>query len=181
MTSTQLWSKDLHRSAVFDHTKKYRYLLKRWWGEKSNRVVFILLNPSTADETQDDPTIRRCMGFASYWGYTSADILNIFALRSTDPAALYSTNSPIGASNDAWIDSMTMDAKLVVAAWGNHGLHLQRGSTVRFMIRERRLACFGLTRTKEPKHPLYLSGRASLFYMKPDGSVDTSREVSHEH
>ena len=90
-------------NALYSADRRYRYLLFRRLGRGNRRLAFILLNPSTATEYQDDPTIRRCVGFARRWGYDQLTILNIFALRATDPKQLYQSTDPVGGDNLSYI------------------------------------------------------------------------------
>lgn len=145
-------------SATFSPCLRYRYTLSRTWDPGKMRIVFILLNPSTADAEQDDPTIRRCLGFARAWGCGRLDIINLFALRSTDPRLLREVDDPIGPENDARIDQVAETATLIVCAWGVHGAlhHRGRAVTERLTTSGRALHCFGLTKDHHPKHPLYL-------------------------
>lgn len=126
------------------------------------RVVWIMLNPSTADAKIDDRTIRRCMGFAYLWGYEEIVVVNLFALRSTDPDALYGHADPVGAENDRWIEEHTKGAADIIAAWGAHGAHMGRGSLVhkRLVGLGKRVRHLGLNADGSPKHPLYLPGNA---------------------
>jgi len=118
-----------------------------------------MLNPSTADASQEDPTIRRCVGFARSWGYGALAIVNLFALRSTDPRALYAHATPVGERNDAFIAAQATISDLVIAAWGVHGAHQDRGAAVlRMLRREVKVRCIGVTKDGHPKHPLYLRG-----------------------
>ena len=139
--------------AFFSEDRKYRYLLTREWG-KEPKLGLIALNPSTADETKDDPTIRRCIGFAKSWGYGGLLMGNIFAYRSTDPKGLLTIGDPIGPENDGWLDYIKRKSGLTVAAWGVHGHLMGRGEVVRRNLR--RLYVLGLTKEGFPKHPLYL-------------------------
>lgn len=147
--------------AGFDKTREYRYWLIRRWdaGENPTTLAWLLLNPSTADETKDDPTMRRCAQYSATWGYGGMVVLNIFALRSTDPRQLYKHEAPIGPDNDA-----TIEARLRglpgVAAWGAHGAHLGRG--LRLRARYPNLKVFGLTKGGQPKHPLYQRADAKV-------------------
>jgi len=108
-------------SATFSPCRNYRYLLsRRLCDPESNNIshcVFIGLNPSTADETVDDPTIRRCMGFARSWGFGWLVMLNLFAFRSTDPRALKTAHDPVGQDNDAFLRTYTKNAGIIIAAW----------------------------------------------------------------
>jgi hypothetical protein len=121
-------------------------------------VVFIALNPSTADHQQDDPTIRRCVGFAKHWGYQSMVIVNLFAYRATQPADLKAASNPIGPRNDYWLRTMVASADLTIACWGNHGSFLARDKTV--LKRFPGLHCIVQNKSLHPAHPLYL--KASL-------------------
>ena len=123
------------------------------------QVNFICLNPSTADETNDDPTVRRCINFAKSWAFGSLVVTNIFAWRSTDPAALYSadTPDPVGRYNNDWIRGIAVESDLVIAAWGVHGRHLGRSTRVREILAEAGVKLHYLRLGKlEPWHPLYL-------------------------
>ncbi len=161
------------RDAKIDPTEKYRYWLLRVLKPLEpgvilgGRAVFIMLNPSTADGKVDDATIRRCMGFAYKWRCMELVVVNLFALRSTDPAALYKDADPIGPENDYWIMDKAVGWSQVVAAWGAHGKHLQRAHKVRQMLQEedQRLVHLGLTKDGHPKHPLYLPENTELMEM----------------
>lgn len=157
-------------AAVFDSTARtYRYLLTRIWDPKKPPVVFLMLNPSTADALEDDNTIRRLAhpktGFARRMGAGGLIVVNLFALRSTDPRALRHHPDPVGPLNDAFIRQATDRAKTVVAAWGAAGVeHNGRGARVAAALRARRVAlqCLGTTSTGQPRHPLYLPSGAIL-------------------
>ena len=107
--------------AKFSPCRTWRYLLWRTWGDPDRRAMFVGLNPSTADETQDDPTVRRCLGFARAWGFGGLMMTNLFGLRSTDPRGLLAVDDPVGPGNDAAILAQARRCPLVVLAWGNHG------------------------------------------------------------
>lgn len=142
-------------SAVFSPCRKYRYALWRKWDDRldAKMVAFIGLNPSTADETQDDPTIRRCIGFAKAWGYGSLCMLNLFAFRATDPKEMLAADDPVGPDNDFTIQRMSLRVDCV-AAWGTHGTHRGRDKAVRGMVEN--LHYLRLTKDGHPAHPLYL-------------------------
>ena len=151
-------------AAVFSQDRRYRYLLRRRVGDSSGRVLFIMLNPSRADETRNDPTIRRCIGFARSWGYGRLEVVNLFALMSTDPKALLKADDPIGPDNDAAIQAALKVADTVVLAWGNHALdHKRRAAAVTDMARKAaRPYCLGLTARGAPRHPLRLARTTPL-------------------
>ena len=145
----------------------YRYTLGRIWDDELEEVVFIGLNPSTADENLDDPTIRRCIGFAKAWGYGALVMLNLFALRATDPRGLRVALDPIGyPRNDYEISQYVQQSALVVAAWGADEFAIQRGKDVMEQIRYQgdghKLHHLGLTKHWQPKHPLYLAKTTEL-------------------
>jgi len=148
--------------AVFDQHRAYRFVLWRFWND-SPRVLFIGLNPSTANELQNDPTIRRCLGFAEKWGYGGMYFCNLFAYVSTDPRALSSEE----ALHSANIPAIMMATKLVVmtvAAWGDGIELVENGQLIAAHIKEliESSWCFGLTQKGNPKHPLYLSGETEV-------------------
>ena len=149
-------------AAVFSLDEQYRYVLRRilppmFGVEPDKRVAFVMLNPSIATESDDDPTIRRCIGYATSWGYSNLYVINLFALRSTDPKGIYRHDSPIGEQNDEFIKAIATGADLVIMAWGTHGKHLDRALHVRSMLKE---VCkphyLALTKDGQPRHPLYL-------------------------
>jgi hypothetical protein len=148
------WSK---ASAVLSPCTTYRYSLTRRWSTGQGAVVFIGLNPSTADATQDDPTIRKCIVFAKRWGYAELRMVNLFAFRSTDPSGLLDHADPVGPDNDAHLLAAARSAALVVASWGNHGSLLDRSRSVRAMLPD--LHGLRINKSGEPAHPLYLPGR----------------------
>jgi len=141
------------RNAQFSPCRRYRYALWRTWDAARPTVLFVALNPSTADETRDDPTIRRCVGYARDWDFGGVCVANVFAFRATRPVDLKAAPDPVGARNDAWLERLAGEAGLVVAAWGNHARHRGRSRQVRALLPE--LHCLGTNRTGEPAHPLY--------------------------
>jgi hypothetical protein len=143
--------------ALFSRDRRYRYRLWRRWDRSLPLVAFCMLNPSTADERSDDPTIRRCIGFARDWGYGGVEIVNLFALRATDPRELRRAGDPIGRRNDAYLIEAAQRAAAVVIAWGIHGALRSRGAAGLALLSPRaRLLALGWTRVGEPRHPLYL-------------------------
>lgn len=153
------------RGATFSPCGEYRYELTRWLGGVKGAmgiVTFVMLNPSVADAFQEDPTVRRCLGFAADWGYERVRVVNIFALRSTDPKTLKGHPKPIGPENDHYIAMAAHDSNLVVIAWGTHGALMGRGAQVQrelCAIRHDDVYHLGMaTKDGHPKHPLYLKG-----------------------
>lgn len=137
----------------------YRYGLWRKWSD-GPQVLFIMLNPSTADATQDDPTIRRCVAFAKSWGFGSLAVGNLFAYRTTDPAVLAKFPCPIGELNDEWLSRLRYESQLHIAAWGAHGSLYGRSAHVRWLFNSlgANLQVLAMTKLGEPAHPLYLPG-----------------------
>lgn len=148
-------------TAVFSDCRLYRYTLRRRW---SPGVLggFVMLNPSTADEFKNDPTIRRCMGFAMREGWGGLVILNLFAFRATDPKDMTKAVDPIGPENDRILiaASQEIDGPLV-AAWGAHWLAAVRSKAVVAAL-SRPLVCLGKTADGSPRHPLYVHSQAPL-------------------
>jgi hypothetical protein len=146
--------------AEFSPDRQYRYVLRRDWAKGEGIINFILLNPSTADETTDDPTIRRCIGFARRLGYSGLIITNIFAYRATLPKAMLAAADPVGPGNDAAVMNAACAADKVVCGWGVHGAYRNRGHWVRGLLTIKaptvKLHCFGLTSNLQPRHPLYI-------------------------
>jgi hypothetical protein len=155
----------LHSGARFSLCERYRYKLWRIWEPGSKLVAFVGLNPSTADDVRDDPTVRRCIRFARRWGMGGMYMLNIFGLRSTDPKALYAADDPEGDGNEDAIRKTLRHVEFAVACWGSHGAHLDQGQYVRNKILTGRVRCFGLTQGGQPKHPLYLRADSDLVEM----------------
>src|SRR5262249_26275901 len=114
------------RSAAFSPCRKFRYSLSRTWNPKLASVMFVGLNPSTADEQEDDPTVRRCIGFARKWKFGGVILVNLFAYRTTDPSGLLEAADPIGPANDRHILASARGAGCIVLAWGTRGVFLDR-------------------------------------------------------
>jgi hypothetical protein len=152
--------------AEFSKDRRYRYLLWRRWDESLPSLNFIMLNPSTADEMENDPTIERCERRARASGFGELIVTNLFALRSTDPQALYAYGADaIGEENDAVIASQAVRAGMVICAWGTHGAYLGRGKQVVDMLISAGVTLHALifTAKGEPGHPLYLPYDATPF------------------
>lgn len=143
----------------------YRYSLTRDWHENFPLMLFIMLNPSTADAVIDDPTITRCRGFAEREYCGAFEVVNLFAFRATDPKEMKAYPDPVGVENDSVITAALMEAETVVCAWGNHGVHMNRSKQVLDIIRDmghKPLSLGPLNKTGEPKHPLYCKGDIPL-------------------
>jgi hypothetical protein len=161
--------------AVLCPERIYRYSLWRVWDDKLPVVSFVMLNPSTADENENDPTIRRCIAFATAWGYGGLVAVNMYAFRATKPKELWIAADPIGPDNDDHICAAIQTTTLVVCAWGAHGSVGQRSTAVYDLIR----SCdtvphyLKLTSKGEPTHPLYLPGD-----LKP---IEWHKEMTTKH
>lgn len=142
--------------AIFDPTGAYRYLLWRSWDEFAPRLGFVMLNPSRADAVLDDPTIRRCVGFARSWNFGGLEVVNLFAYRTAQPIELRRVNDPIGTENDAYLTSLSQRVDQIVLAWGNGGKLQNRDRSVLSLLSPAPLCCLGTTRSGQPRHPLYL-------------------------
>lgn len=147
----------MQKGATFDTTGQYRYMLWREWDLQAPGIGFVMLNPNRADAVIDDPTIRRCVGFAKAWGYGRLEVMNLFAYRTAQPQELRQVSDPIGVENDAYLISLSDRVERIVFAWGNWGTLGDRAKTVlQLLAHSPHLYCFGLTKTGQPKHPLYL-------------------------
>ncbi len=162
----------MDEKTIFSPDRRYRYTLFRRWElnpygsnfiKPHMYVQFAGLNPSTADEVQDDPTVRRCINFAKSWGYSVMCMTNIFAFRATDPELMKAQDDPIGIENNDWLCRIAREAHMVVACWGTHGAFMGRHKDVVDRLKKlqlRTLYHFSLTEGGYPRHPLYL--KASL-------------------
>ncbi|MCZ8334452.1 MAG: DUF1643 domain-containing protein [Rhodobacteraceae bacterium] len=150
---------DAASTAVYSPCESYRYLLTRVWNPAGPKALFVMLNPSTATEFQNDPTVERCERRARALGFGSFRVTNIFAFRATDPRVMRAEPDPIGPANDAAIQDSASDwADRILCAWGTHGAHLNRGPQVEALLRatQRPLFTLGLSKDGHPKHPLYI-------------------------
>ena len=155
----------IHKEADITPDGLYRYALRRSWDPAVWPLAFIMLNPSTADTEIDDPTIRRCMGFARRLGYGGITVYNLYAYRATKPADLWKVEDPVGPGNDHWLNACLYSRYMadlpVVAAWGANA-RPDRVDAVMRMRGAENLCCFGVTKAGAPRHPLYLPGDAEL-------------------
>lgn len=158
--------------AEFSDCRNYRYALWRTWGEPPY-IAFIGLNPSTADESANDPTIRRCIGFAKSSGFGGLYMLNLFAWRATDPDDLYEATHPVGDGNNHALVNYCALTKRVVAAWGSYappGMVSDRVDVVFRLLEHRSLWCLGTTKNGSPRHPLYVKASAPWAIYRVAGS-----------
>ena len=149
--------KIIYSDALFSKDRFYRYALWRIWDKSLPKILFIGLNPSTADEIKDDPTNRRCKRYAQDWGFGGYIMSNIFAYRSTNPKILKEIKDPIGPDNNYWLQKLDKEAILTIGAWGNHGKLLNREEEIINLIDN--LYCLKITKEGHPSHPLYLSNK----------------------
>lgn len=166
------------KQTTFSPDRRHRYTLWRTFRSSelpfdgalptSGHIQFIGLNPSTADETNDDPTVRRCVNYAKGWGFFEMCMTNAFAFRSTDPRGMLSAPDPVGEDNDERLLEVAASADLIVCCWGRHGLHAGRHDRMKELLKPHaaRLRCFKLNADGTPVHPLYQRADAPLINFK---------------
>lgn len=150
----------MHQTVRFSVCHTYRYELWRRWNESLPYAMFIGLNPSTADETNDDPTIRRCRRFAKDWGYGDLCMVNLFGYCAKQLKNMKQEINPIGPDNNQTLIDIAANAEIIVGAWGNHGLFMNRSKEIKLLIKN--VMCLKVNKSGEPTHPLYLGS-----YLKP--------------
>ncbi len=169
------------QNTTWSADRRYRYFLRRPWHEQVAQgfaepemsaegrppIAFLLLNPSTADEVKDDPTVARCRRYAVAWGFGEVIVLNAFAYRATDPKDMRAQADPVGPDNDATLLATLPAVQALggrlVCGWGNHGAHLGRSDQLRALLADfEGLRCFPKTKAGEPGHPLYLRKDVAL-------------------
>ncbi|MGV6851542.1 MAG: DUF1643 domain-containing protein [bacterium] len=143
----------MKNTAKFSECRTYRYALWRTWDNSKPYLMFVGLNPSTADETIDDPTLIRCINYAKSWGFGGVSMANLFAYRATKPNDMKAAKDPVGIDNNHWLKTLAGEAGLVVAAWGNYGSYLGRSAQVKKLLGD--IYCLKLNKSGEPAHPLY--------------------------
>jgi hypothetical protein len=151
--------------AVISRDQQYRYWLHRSWLSGSGIVVWVMLNPSTADATENDPTIFRCMRFSQRWGFGAMIVVNLYAGRTTEPKGLLEMDDPVGPLNQEYVDMAIKAAtKYVVCAWGANRLVENKGPKMAHRLRGSgvKLKCLGVSAAGHPRHPLYLPGDKEL-------------------
>jgi hypothetical protein len=153
---------------------QYRYLLRRWWGPDEKVLLWILLNPSTADGLTSDATLRRCMDFTHREGYHRLAVVNLYAWRSPDPKELRQVRDPIGPLNDHYIAQAGHCADKIIIGWGNNSFH-GRDHEVLDLLGRSHIWTFGLTNKGQPRHPFYLKRDEPLIPL----AREYSRDLSH--
>lgn len=143
----------MEKSAELSPCGNFRYALGRKWSD-GPCVLFVMLNPSTADAYEDDRTISRCIAFAKSWDFGSLAVGNLFAFRTPSPSALKLAESPIGEDNELWLRKLQKSANLTIAAWGNDGKFNGRSAEVARILVDPHI--LRLTKLGEPGHPLYI-------------------------
>ena len=158
MITRQHLKGDAESVAVYSPCEAYRYALTRVWNPAGRKALFVMLNPSTATEVQNDPTVERCERRARALGFGAFRVANIFAYRATDPKVMRAQGDPVGPGNTAAIAEGAAWADQVICGWGSHGAHLERGAAVTALLRATGLPLYhlGLTLAGAPKHPLYI-------------------------
>ena len=144
--------------AAFSDCRSYRWWLTRIWDHSADLLVFIMLNPSTADASTDDPTIRRCVGFARRLGHGGICVVNLYVFRATSPRRLAGASDPVGSQTDFWLTYAAARARKVVCAWGANA-KFRRGRTgdvLKLLRGHPSLMCLGRTKDGQPRHPLYV-------------------------
>lgn len=147
----------MNRCHHFSPGRQFRYTLWRQVDLFMPGVLMVIgLNPSTADEVNDDATLRKCMGFAWRWNCGTLCMANLFAWRDTDPAKMMAASDPVGPDNDRHLLECAGEATMILAAWGTHGSHQGRAAAVVKLLQDRPLHCLGTNQDGSPKHPLYV-------------------------
>lgn len=153
-----------HRQAIYSPCMQYRYQLRASWSspeieDEPNDLCFIMLNPSTATEEKNDPTIERVERRARAGGYDGFVILNIFAYRATDPLNMKKFPEPIGPSNDWFLEDALMSERNIICGWGCHGIHQNRNKEILDLFKKHDRTPLALSWTSKghPKHPLYIN------------------------
>ena len=149
---------NIKSEAVYSKCENYRYTLTRVWEQKKRKALFIMLNPSTANETKNDPTVERCERRARKLNFGSFCICNIFAWRETSPYNLMKKCKPVGKDNNYHILDSVLSSDVIICAWGIHGTHINREAEVKKLLlnNNSQLYHLGLTKNGHPKHPLYI-------------------------
>jgi len=141
------------KDAHISECRNYRYSLSRIWNDSKPTILFIGLNPSIADDREDDPTLKKCINYAKSWGFGGLKMANLFAYRATLPSDLKLAKDPIGIENDGILKKMIESVEIVVVAWGNDGSFLDRDKEVLKLVKNP--MCLNINKSGKPSHPLY--------------------------
>lgn len=156
MMSSHAHTPLISSGAVFSEDRKYRYRLWRVWDEELPRVLFVMLNPSIADEQREDPTLRRCLGFARSWGFGGLYVGNLFAYVSSRPDDLFGAGDPLGRDNNDHLSAMISECSQLICAWGNAPVIKRLGGIPDWkVLRQAGLYCIRRSKNGFPCHPLY--------------------------
>lgn len=166
------WATGEKRTAIFSPCRKWRYHLQQVWDPNRPNLLWLMLNPSTADETQNDPTVERCETRARMWKYGGVEIYNIFGFRATDPKNMKLQDDPVGPDNDKWMAEFAVKSQqtLAIAGWGNHGGHNNRNHDVLKILRANNgnVKALKINASGDPKHPLYVGySQRTVDYITP--------------
>ncbi|HHL21845.1 MAG TPA: DUF1643 domain-containing protein [Aliiroseovarius sp.] len=172
MITREFLKGDARSHATYSDCERYRYQLTRVWDDAGGRVMFVMLNPSTATERQNDPTVERCERRARALGFGAFQVTNIFAWRATEPRDMRAAPDPVGPDNDAAIRAGAGWADRIICAWGTHGAYLERGAAVAGLLRTAGKPLFhlGLSKAGHPKHPLYIAYSQQPILWTTDGT-----------
>lgn len=165
MTETRVYDLlGVRGGVVFSNDRRYRYRLSRRWGAGGRALLFVMLNPSLADDDVDDQTLRRCVHFATAAGYDGLLVANLYALVATDPAALARSPDPLGPDNGRHLEAAIAEAEAVAVAWGAHPLAAELGVAAleRILAVHEEVLCLGRTKEGAPRHPSRLGNAAAL-------------------
>ena len=164
---------DMFRAAHISPCGRYRWSLPRIWDSQKPMLGFVMLNPSTADGLEDDPTIRRCIGQAQRRGFGGIIVTNLFAFRATSPDDMKAEDQPVGVWGTEAIISKASESETIIAGWGTHGTHRGRDEEVKALIVElgRPLYAVRLTKDGHPGHPLYIPYDTELVEITPNSEA----------
>ncbi len=143
--------------ACFSEDDKYRYKLSRLIDIGKGKIVWCMLNPSTANAFILDPTLRKCLEFSKRWGFRQMSIINLYALRATNPKELYKVKYPIGMENDNAISGECENADMIICGWGQEKIVKSYNfDKMKKYFKNKHVCCLGTNKDDSPKHPLYL-------------------------
>ncbi|MAM05239.1 MAG: hypothetical protein CMD06_04690 [Flavobacteriales bacterium] len=151
----------MKKKALFSKDQKYRYLLERTWNNSKKKLLFIMLNPSSADSKKDDPTIRRLISFSKKWGYGGFKVCNLYSYVTSSPSTLYSSSNILGYKNKSYIKKQIKNSDCIVYAWGNTEAEPHWLKKI-----VKTSYCIGINKNGTPKHPLYINSNAKLLNYK---------------